>query len=104
MTARTAAAAGARCSPVAIGPKRIVTTCAASRSRKHEPKPVLLNIVAAGVERPMSKAGLLAEHRALSLPRRPHRAAACSQPIAVVAFGFWVTPFEFRVRKFIFRC
>src|SRR6266478_2341528 len=43
MTARTAAAAGARCSPVSIAPKRIVTTCAASRSRKHEPKLVLLN-------------------------------------------------------------
>jgi hypothetical protein len=50
----------------------------------------------------MSKAGLLAEHRALSLPRRPHRAAACSQPIAVVAFGFWVTPFEFRVSQIHF--
>src|SRR6202047_18374 len=71
MTARTAAAAGARCSPVAIAPKRIVTTCAASRSRKHELKLVLLNIVAAGVEPRMSKADSLAEHRALSLPRGP---------------------------------
>src|SRR5216683_1712059 len=50
MTVRTAAAAGARCSPVAIAPKRIVTTCAVSRSRKHELKLVLFNIVAAGVE------------------------------------------------------
>src|SRR5689334_9399948 len=64
MTVRTAAAAGARCSPVAIAPKPIVTTCAASRSRKHELKLVLLNIVAAGVEPRMSKAGSLAEHRA----------------------------------------
>src|SRR6266851_4869454 len=71
MTVRTAAAAGARCSPVAIAPKRIVTTCAASRSRKHELKLVLLNIVAAGVEPRMSKAGSLAEHRELSLPRGP---------------------------------
>jgi hypothetical protein len=60
------------------------------------------NIVAAGIEGLMSKAGLLAEHPALSLPRRPHRAAAGSQPIALVAFGFWITPSEFCVRKLFF--
>ncbi len=61
-----------------------------------------LNIVAAGVEPPMSKAFRLRKHRALSLPRGPHRAAACSEPIAVGVCGFWVTPFELRVRNSFF--